>query len=568
MPRHVEVPATAREDFAAWRAATRENFYTRDPALDLALRRHSPELHAAHVEGLRELGQTVATQVEEDAFTACDDPNIPRLARWDGLGNRTEEIELHPAYIRMGRVAWGARTIADYEEPGRELVQMARFFLLAFQGEAPHLCPLTCTAGLVKALQLKGDEELQARYLPGLLNPDFDECLYGSQFVTEVQGGSDVGAGAVTAVPSKDTPGAYEIHGEKWFCSVINSDLFLLTARVEGQGEGTRGLGCFVVPRRLPDGSVNAFHIRRLKKKLGTRAMASGEVDWNGSLGWPIGPLDEGFKTVVSVVLQTSRIYNAVGTAGSTMRAYLDARDYARHRRAFGAPIVQFPEVRRTLARMKANAWGCLHSTFHVTALSERCATGQGSEADRSALRMLTNVNKYWTSIVNTRTVRDGMEVLGGNGTIEDFSVLPRLFKDAMVLESWEGAHNVLAAQVARDTLRGDLDVAMLDALDALHGGAPESAAGARLAERLGDLRRRYQALRELDPEAVQAAARPLLDRTAVAYQIAALLDVATAGGAGAAEAVACGEHLEALYPDAAFDAPSMEAVAACLDAG
>lgn len=565
----VEVPQGARQAFAAWRAETRTNPYLRDPALELALRLFAPEVQAARADALCAFGERVATELEVDAETATRDENIPRLEAWDGLGERTEGIELHPAYQRMAEVMYGARIMADYRTAGQEAGQLGLFYLAAHQGEAPHLCPLSCTAGLIKALQAKGSPELQERYLPGLLDPDHTRNLVGAQFITEVQGGSDVGLGAVEARPIPGQPGAHEIHGEKWFCSVINADLFLLSARVPGQGDGTAGLGCFVVPRRLPDGSLNRFRIRRLKKKLGTRAMASGEVDWLGSTGYALGPLDEGFKTIVGIVLQTSRVYNAVGTSGSTMRAYLDAAAYARHRVAFGAPVARFPEVRRTLAGLKATAWACTLATFHVVSLADATARGEGGEDERAALRMLTNVNKYWTSILNTRSIRTAMEVLGGNGTIEDFSVLPRLFRDAMVFESWEGAHNVLAAQVLRDCLRYRMDEPMLAALGALVDAGAGAPGEATVRARLEALTGEYRGLRELAPEAAQDAARGLVDRTAAVHQAAVLLRAAAAtlpGDLADQAAAVLAQHLEQYRPELLRPTP-LALADACLGA-
>lgn len=547
-----EVPAGARADLTRFRQATRTNAYRRDPGLAWALASHRPDEFATREPELEAFGEVVAGEIEALSFTANEDPNLPRLERWDGLGHRVEEIAYHPAYHRLGELVYEARIMADYETPGQELFQLAKFYLAAFQGEAPHLCPMSCTAGLIKAIQEVGSDELKTTYLPGLLDPDYRTNLVGAQFVTEVQGGSDVGAGAVTAVPQAD--GSYRIHGEKWFCSVAQADLYLMTARVEGQGEGTAGLGCFVVPRKLSDGSANAFHLRRLKKKLGTRSMASAEIDWNGSTAYALGPPERGFKTVVEIVLQTSRVFNAFGTTGSMMRATLDAFAYAQNRQAFGAPIAHFPEIQQSLARMQALSWACLFSTVEVTVLADRVANKDPCPDLRGQLRMLTNINKYWTSLLNTRTIRDAMEVLGGNGTIEDFSVLPRLYRDAMVLESWEGAHNVLAAQVARDILRYRLhepcEKLFSSWLEDLEASLP-SPELERLRVRLEDLSLRFQGLFEASRREVGEVQRPLVDAFATTFQLFALARVAPTEGAsvGTQRCLAAFRALDQLFP-------------------
>jgi hypothetical protein len=198
----------------------------------------------------------------------------------------------------------------------------------------------------------------------------------------------------------------------------------------------------------------NGFTLRRLKDKLGTRGMASGEIDFDAAVGYPIGPVEEGFKTAVGIVLNTSRWLTAIGATGMMRRAVLEARAYARHRRAFGEAIEQFPLVRRTLASMTCEWLAALHLSWMLTELEDVIDAGTADEETVRFHRFLVNVTKYATSSAATRVVRDGIEILGGNGTIEDFSVLPRLYRDAIVYESWEGTHNVIAQQVLNDCAR------------------------------------------------------------------------------------------------------------------
>ena len=187
--------------------------------------------------------------------------------------------------------------------------------------------------------------------------------------------------------------------------------------------------------------------------------MASAEIDFDGALGWPIGAVGDGFHVAVEELLNTSRWLNAVGSTGIMRRAFLEAASFARHRRAFGRVVASFPLVREQLALMKAEEHAALASTMALTGMLTRLDEGQADETVAGAYRFLVNANKYVTSIGATDTARRGIEVLGGNGTIEDFSPLPRLYRDAMVFESWEGTHNVLCAQVLRDCERlGILD--------------------------------------------------------------------------------------------------------------
>jgi acyl-CoA dehydrogenase len=410
--------------------------------------------------------------------------NPPRLGA-DG------EIEFDAAYHRAGRAVWASGIVGA---PASE--QAALFYLLAQAGEGGHACPVVCSAGLVRALRTTASDELRARFLPPLLETDYDLAQRGAQFLTERHGGSDVGANRVEAVPDGDV---WRLHGEKWFCSVADADQFVVTARPRGAPDGTRGIGCFLVPRE-----GGGFRIRRLKDKLGTRALATGEIEFGGAVGYPLGPLEDGFKTAVSV-LNTSRWLNAVGSTGLMKRAYLVAAEFAREREAFGGPIARFPLVRENLAVMKSEEAAAYASTAHLTNLVARIDEGPARDEDVLWHRILVNANKFVTSIAATKVVRRGIETLGGNGTIEDFSPLPRLWRDAIVFESWEGTHNVLCAQVLRDLER-------FDAVDVVVGRA---GASEELATRL----RRSVA----DPEFGALHIRRQLDELVRALQVKVL---------------------------------------------
>lgn len=441
-----------RELLKQWQSQKPSNFYAANPNLrEVITTLQGPDALRAMEDRLSAFGETVASQME-GLVSDCERlENLPILRRWSGLGDRTEEIEFHPSYKAIGKLVWAAGMLAVQAEPGHAMEQAALFYLLAHQGEGGHACPVACTSGLIRALQQHGPDDLRRAYLPPLLDPDYDHAHVGAQFLTEVQGGSDVGANLVEARKDANDPRAWRIHGEKWFCSVANADQFLLTARV-ARGGGTAGLATFLVPRRLDDGSVNEFTIRRLKFKLGTRAMASGEIDFQGALAYAIGEPGDGFKIAVGTVLNTSRWINALGSTGIMRRAYLESVTYARHREAFGTAIAEFPLVRETLATMKVEEAAALASTLYLTDLIDRTDRGVASEHERALYRLIVNANKYITSIAASEVCHMAVEMLGGNGTIEDFSPVPRLLRDNIVFESWEGTHNVLVAQVLRDS--------------------------------------------------------------------------------------------------------------------
>ena len=448
----------ARDDLATWLASRPENYLESSPHLTAMLASMAGTARVeAMAPSLEAFGRNVAQVIEPAVVTLERNRGLPTHRPYDSIGRRVEAIEFHPAYEAVGRVVWGSGLLAINRGGTHAFEQAALFFLLSHVGEGGHACPAVCTAGLARAVERRGDARMQAKYLDGLFGTDYDACLRGSQFLTEVQGGSDVGANGAVAVPDGVEPGAWRLTGEKWFCSVADADLFAVTARPQGAGAGTRGLGCFLVPRTLDGEAPNGFRIRRLKDKLGTRCLASAEIDFEGALGWPIGEIDEGFHVAVEELLNTSRWLNAVGSTGIMRRAYLEAASYSRYRRAFGRTVGEFPILKEQLASMKVDEHAALASTLVLTGLLERLDDGTATVQERAAHRVLVNANKYVTSIDATNVVHRGIEVLGGNGTIEDFSALPRLYRDALVYESWEGTHNVLCAQVQRDLGRAEM---------------------------------------------------------------------------------------------------------------
>ena len=524
-------PEGARRDLDAWRASRQGDPYGADRELRALNRRYldSDRLEALH-RSATDFGRRVVEVIAPAAARYEQRAHLPELSRFDSVGRRVEQVQFDPAYHRAGEVVWGSGIVSYSGTAGGAFEQATLLYLLSLEGEAGHCCPAVCSIGLARALRRRATAAVRDRFLPALLRTDYEQADRASQFLTEVQGGSDVGANACRAVPQPD--GTYLLWGEKWFCSVADAEQFLVTARPEGAPGGTRGLGCFVVPRNI-DGTPNGFSLRRLKDKLGTRGMASAEVDLDAAIAWPIGPVDEGFKTAVGIVLNTSRWMTAVGATGLMRRAILEATAYARHRRAFGQSIGTFPAIRETLAEMHTGWLGALHLTWLLTHLEDRIDAATAAEADVLFHRFLVNATKYVTSVRATRIIRQGIEVLGGNGTIEDFSVLPRLYRDAIVYESWEGTHNVLVAQVLADLRK----LPMLDVVEAATTGmlaaADHDAAGiarTTLAETLERVARCVG-----DAEFGAAHFRRLLDRLMLVVEIGVLLRDGTDRGMAAA---------------------------------
>jgi alkylation response protein AidB-like acyl-CoA dehydrogenase len=518
---------TGRALLEDWERAQPDNFFSADIQLQRMLEYHwGRDAFRKEAPALYRFGHVLAAEVDTLARESELVGNLPRLERHDRLGRRMEEVVFHPAYHEAGRRIYGSGLLSAYAAPGHNLLALALFYLSSQNGEAGHNCPVACTAGLIKALQAVGSPALAERYLPGLTDPDYESHLTGAQFLTEIQGGSDVGANASLASPLDAAAGSWLITGEKWFCSNVNADLALVTARVEGLGEGTRGLGLFLVPRVLPDGRLNNLTVTRLKDKLGTRSMATGELELREALAYQVGPIEHGFKNVMVYVINTSRIYNALGCSGNARRAFVIARSYADYRTAFGQAIIHFPLVQDLLANMRADAAAILAGSLRIARTMDQLELGEISDESAAYLRMAINLNKYRSSVIAHEVINRAIELLGGNGAIEDFSVLPRLLRDNVVFENWEGTHNVLLAQVQRDVRRYQVErplLALIRAdLEALEPGALRD-------EGLSYLARIEAELREvlaMDELTAAIYFRPLMDRLTDLYYTSSLAAV------------------------------------------
>lgn len=526
--------AQGRAELVAWERSQPANFYDTDEHLQdvLAFYWGAAGLRA-HAGRLSKFGYEAATFVDKLVQRANQTENLPRLDRYSAAGERTEEVWHSPDHHVAGKLIYGSGVLSVYAEPGSNLLALALHYLSSYNGEAGHNCPVACTAGIIKTLQHVGSEDLKTKYLPRLLNPDYQQRLHGAQFLTEVQGGSDVGANSCTATLLDARAGTWLINGEKWFCSNVTADLALLTARPAGAASGTKGLGLFLVPRRLDDGALNGIYIRRLKDKLGTKSLATAEVDFQNALAYQIGEPGRGFQHAMDFVINTSRLYNAVGSAATARRAYVVAWTYAQQRQAFGTPIKNFPLVQETLTEMRAVGMALTSGSLYLAHLRDELETGQADETSKGFFRLTVNLNKYRSAIMATSVVRQGIELLGGNGAMENFSVLPRLLRDSIIYEAWEGAHNTLLAQSVRDLRRYRLHEAFCARLMEWFG-ALDDATGLRneaLAQ-VAALRAELDALCALDELTASVFFKPLAARMMWLFYVACLAREAEAAAA------------------------------------
>ncbi|HEX8729334.1 MAG TPA: acyl-CoA dehydrogenase family protein, partial [Ktedonobacterales bacterium] len=295
-------------------------------------------------------------------------------------------------------------------------------------------------------------------YLPGLLATDMATLQTGAMFMTEKQCGSDLGLVTTTARPSDSHSGWWELEGDKWFCSNVGADLILTLARPEGAGPGTRGLGLFLLPKRLPDGARNSYRIERVKAKLGMRSFASGEVTLNGALALLIGGPGQGWLQMTEM-LNITRLGCALAASALAQRSFVEALTHARGRIAFGKPLSDLSLMREQLLDLMMDVEALTALTFEGSAQLDRADAGD--EEARILARVLTPLAKYHVSDEARRLVAEGMEVRGGNSYIEDWPNA-RLLRDVQVQSIWEGTGNISALDVGRALLRENAGATLL----------------------------------------------------------------------------------------------------------
>nr|BBH95549.1 acyl-CoA dehydrogenase [Thermogemmatispora argillosa] len=507
------------------------NFYQADPTLEQLLQRHlSPDDYERAHPLLLRMGAVASERMDE--LAAIAERHGPVLRQYDRRGQRIDEIIFHPAYHELERIAYQDFAIAacTHREgalgwPGR-VPQPVKFALayLGMQAEAGVFCPVSMTDALARVLERYGDEALKRRFLPHLTALTLDELQQGAMFLTEKQGGSDVGQTATVACrreADEHNEGEaepwpqWQLWGEKWFCSNVSADLILTLARPNGAPAGTRGLGLFLVPRHLPDGKRNAYRINRLKEKLGTRSLATGEVTLEGAFAYQVGALERGFIQMTEMINLT-RIWAAIGSLAAMRRSLLEAAVHTQGRMVFGRRLCDHPLMRRQLVDLLLEVEGCAALAFETTAVLER-VDRDGREEDRRLLRILTPLCKYYIPKRGEYVTLEALEMRGGNGYVEDW-VNSRLLRDAIVNAIWEGASNVIVLDVARAMSREGCHQSLFAWLrERLHLlQRPEVSPHARtLQAKLEQLAARFEQTMALDFESAQLPLRGLVERLA-----------------------------------------------------
>ena len=450
------------------------NMYRADPALAALMTVYLPgPLRPVMEEQLHRMGALVGDRLEDLALTA--DKNPPTLSLRDRTGAACQRIVKHPAYEELERVAFAEFGLAAMSHRGGvfgqpdKLHPIAKYALvyLFVQAEFGLCCPLSMTDSLTRTLCKFGSNALIDRYLDRLTSQDMDRLFQGAMFITEQAAGSDVGAVETVA---RNVDGTWRLYGDKWFCSNPDAALAMVLARPEHGAAGTRGLSLFLLPRHLPDGRLNAYRIIRLKDKMGTRSMASGEITLEGAEAYLVGEAGQGFKQMTDMI-NMSRLANGVRSAGLMRRAVSEALFIARHRSAFGKRLIDMPLMRRQLAKMLLPGEQARSMVFHTAQVLDAADRGNADMA--KVLRILTPLIKFRACRDARKVCADAMEVRGGCGYIEEWSDA-RVLRDAHLGSIWEGTSNIVALDVSRAVRRaGALDalsdylLSCLDEVDA-----------------------------------------------------------------------------------------------------
>jgi len=476
------------------------------------------------------LGRLVGGEPQQEWGRLANE-NRPVLRTFDRYGHRIDEVEFHPAWHRlmaMG-VEHGLHSLPWTSDDPAAHTARAAMYMTAMQAEAGFCCPITMTFAVVPALRAQPDlaDEWEplvtaTHYDPRLIPAGEKGCAISGMAMTEKQGGSDVRANTTVARPlNGGGAGAeYEIVGHKWFCSAPMSDFFLVLAQTDD------GLSCFLMPRILADGTRNAFHIQRLKDKLGNHSNASSEVEFHGAWARMVGDPGRGVPTIIEMVGHT-RLDCVIGSAAGMRAAVVNATHHTAHRSAFGKLLIDQPLMRNVLADL------CLESEA-TTALAMRLAraydearadadAGEDSSDAQLLKRLATAVGKYWTCKRAPNHAFEALECLGGAGYVEE-SGMPRLYREAPLASIWEGSGNVMSLDVLRALTRSPRSLEVF--LDEV-----ELAAGANrhLDARVADLKDQFG-----DAPTLEQRARRVVESMALCLQGSLLVRSAPAAVADA----------------------------------
>lgn len=507
---------------------TLDNQYESDELLQAYLRRKLPPEMLAGIEpDLVRLGERTATDIR--ALGEAAELSPPRHVPYDSWGRRIDRIEVSDAWKQLDRISAeeGLVAIGHERQHGAlsRIDQFARLYLFS-PSSAIYACPLAMTDGAARAIELFGDDYLKARALPRLLSRDPAQFWTSGQWMTERTGGSDVG-GTMTIARLED--GEYRLYGPKWFTSAITAQMALTLARIEGAPDGSRGLSLFYLEVFDEEGRPRNMTFLRLKDKLGTRALPTGELNLEGTPAHLVGGEGHGVRKIASL-FNITRMYNTCVALSFMRRNLALARDYARKRSAFGKQLEALPLHVETLAGLEVEFQGVFHLTFRLIELLGKDETGEASRTESALLRLLTPISKLYSAKQAVALTSEVLECFGGAGYLEDTG-LGVLLRDAQVLPIWEGTTNILVLDALRAASRPACVEELLSAAAERIRRAPAaSGEDRRAAEQALEVARRLSANGAAASRvAVTADARRMTDALVRAHVASLLLEAGEA---------------------------------------
>jgi acyl-CoA dehydrogenase len=429
-----------------------QNFFDVDQSLQGLLKLYMPDALLDHMfPHFQRLGEIAGDQL--DALSRTADRHDPVLHYRDHSGKDEDWIEFHPAYREMEKIGFGDFGIHCMSRKSGVLGWQGRvpaiakyiFQYIFVQSEFALMCPISVTDTSTMLIESYGSEEVKAKFLPGMTSQDMSTLLKSAQFMTEKTGGSDVGN---IELEARNEDGMWRLYGEKWFCSCADGDVALLLARPEGAIDGSGGLGLFAMPRHLEDGSRNQYRIVRLKEKLGTRSMASGEIIFDGALAYPLGEVGPGKNNGLKMMMDQvnmSRLSHGVRAAAMMRRCLNESITVARNRIAFGEHLIEKPLLRRQLMKILVPTEQVLSMTMFIA--TQLQAAEEGNVHAKKLARILTPLLKFRACRDNITVAIGAMEIRGGNGFIEDW-INAKLVRDSLTGVLWEGTSNINALDV------------------------------------------------------------------------------------------------------------------------
>ncbi|MEI2611861.1 MAG: acyl-CoA dehydrogenase family protein [Candidatus Promineifilaceae bacterium] len=502
-------PESAREQLHTWQATQPGNFFTADLGLQRSLEfLWGTADYKQRVARLYQFGKQVATELDAAATRLAAHPPVFHLH--DPFGRVLGQVEYHPEHHWLAQQLHQAGLTTLAGTPGQNLLAATLFYLSSQIGEAGQHGSLAATVGVIKLLQNAAAPSLRDQFLPPLLDPTQTSPLRGAFWLSEIQGGTNLGSNSTFAYQDEE---AWVLTGEKWLAANPTADLAIVTARVAGQGDGLEGLGLFLLPRTRPDGSPNGIHIHQSLPTLGANNQAIASLYLQDALVYPLGSLEQGYGSLNHYARPTLQLYHALATIGHCRRAYITAWRYAEHRTLADVPLIHLLLVQDTLTQMRSDVSAMLSGTLRLVRMLDEHQTGEAQADTAAILRLGIPLNKFRASILAQELLSQGLDMLGGNGLREDFSPLPRLLRDTLALNAWEGSANALLTHMHHEMRQERIHEPFLRLIRHLLQPSPFEELRRQALAQLSEMEQTLTDLLAMDELSASVPMRPLLGR-------------------------------------------------------